>query len=554
MFCFLLYQSFSVGSLGYSDNDNKVIVNCSTDFSGEVVIPSGVTEIYSISYKEYVFKNCKDSITSLRFDSNSQITSISKYSFYKTSLESVDMSECKNLNLLNESIFDQCYNLNSVILPPNISSIGNGCFSGDLKLSSIVLRDSVLTLNNNAFSSSGLTTINISINSKLEKLDQTCFSYSNLSSFFIPKFLISIYDVNFADCPLENITVHPENNKFKIDHDTFSVFIGIDNSILFRVVTTYPYNQYIVPSYVTTINGFCFCKCSNITSIQIHDNVREFHSFAFQYSTGLITIIIPEKISRIISHLFGHCTSLTNITIHDNVKEIGYRAFEYCSSLTKIAIPEKLTSIANEVFQYCMSLTDITIPINVTKIDNHLFQYCKSLRNITIPERVTEIGISVFYHCTNLQWISIKGTTSKLDYRIFSNCNNLASIIIPKNVIEIGVGAFSWCTSLTSITIPENVKLIKNGAFYCCNNLKSITFLSKAIPITFESSLFQGILIPMNIFIPGNFNISVYYENAFYYKSHLYITSKTILSESCKTFFGEKRMIVHFLDMTKVSD
>ena len=53
---------------------------------------------------------------------------------------------------------------------------------------------------------------------------------------------------------------------------------------------------------------------------------------------------------------------------------------------------------------------------------------------------------------------------------------------------------------------------------------------------------------PMNIFIQGNLTISTYYDNYFPKRSNLYITNETILSESCKDFFGKQSVFVHKSD------
>ena len=125
MLCILTYQCLSIGHLIYRDESNTVVVGCSADFSGEILIPQNVTKIYSDDSNNYAFKNCKDSITSLKFEENSEIVSIGYRSFYDTNLESANLSACKKLTLLNSSVFYYCYYLKSVILPPNISSIGD---------------------------------------------------------------------------------------------------------------------------------------------------------------------------------------------------------------------------------------------------------------------------------------------------------------------------------------------------------------------------------------------------------------------------------------------
>lgn len=248
---FLLYQQSQANSLEYGDDNKLSVVNCPSDFYGEVFIPRSVTSIFGYNASIYAFKKCKDSISSLRFEENSEITNISKYSFYNTSLRSANMSECKHLTLLDTSTFDSCFYLETVILPPNISSIGWLCFYKDIKLTSIDLPDSLVTLISSSFSESGLTTISVSPNSKLEKLDLYCFSSTKISSFFIPKSVKSLI-APFEDCSLKNVTVDSNNQNLKTDSK--SLFSGKDNSTLVFVVQTF-LGDYIVPDFVTKIDG-----------------------------------------------------------------------------------------------------------------------------------------------------------------------------------------------------------------------------------------------------------------------------------------------------------
>ena len=157
--------------------------------------------------------------------------------------------------------------------------------------------------------------------------------------------------------------------------------------------------------------------------------------------------------------------------------------------------------------------------------------HCISLKNIIILENVTIIGSSAFSYCTSI-----------------------TSITIPGNVTFIGYNAFDHCTSLKSITIPKKVTTIQNEVFSDCYNLSKITFLDNNNTITISSNIFYHIDYPINIYIPGHFNISSDYNNQFPNRSHLYITSETILSESCKDFFGEKSVYVHIEGRTKIPD
>ena len=190
-------------------------------------------------------------------------------------------------------------------------------------------------------------------------------------------------------------------------------------------------NKVVIQPGVTSIGGYAFSECKNLTSITI-----------------------PEGVTSIEDGVFSGC-GLRSITIPKGVTSIGRYAFQECSSLTSITIPEGVTSIGIGAFSGCLDLMSITIPEGVTRIGSRAFEGCSSLTNITIPEGVTSIE----------DWA-------------FSGCSSLMSITIPEGVTSIGAGAFRGCSSLKNITIPESVTSIEENAFYACDGLIDVTYHS----------------------------------------------------------------------------
>ena len=65
---------------------------------------------------------------------------------------------------------------------------------------------------------------------------------------------------------------------------------------------------------------------------------------------------------------FNWCTGLTSIVIPNSVQTIGYRAFYNCSGLPSIVIPNSVSTIGNGAFAYCSGLTSVDIPNSVKTI------------------------------------------------------------------------------------------------------------------------------------------------------------------------------------------
>ena len=270
-------------------------------------------------------------------------------------------------------------------------------------------------------------------------------------------------------------------------------------------------NKVVIQPGVTSIGGYAFSECKNLTSITIPEGVTSIGIGAFWKCFDLTSITIPEGVTRIGGSAFEGCSSLTNITIPKSVTSIGGYAFSECKNLTSITIPEGVTSIGIGAFWKCFDLTSITIPEGVTRIGGSAFEGCSSLTNITIPEGVTSIEDWAFSGCSSLMSITIPEGVTIIGAEAFRGCSSLKSITIPEGVTSIGAGAFRGCSSLTSITIPEGVTSIEDSVFFGCG-LRSITIPEGVTSI--GAGAFRGCSSLKNITIPES--VTSIEENAFY--------------------------------------
>jgi hypothetical protein len=133
---------------------------------------------------------------------------------------------------------------------------------------------------------------------------------------------------------------------------------------------------------------------------------------AFLSCTNLTSVNIPNNISSIGDFAFNGCTSLASVTLPVNAgfTVIGASAFNRCTSLTSVNIPNSVTSIGNAAFQSCAGLTGITISNSITTIEGSVFNRCTGLTSVTIPNSVTSIGDWAFGNNTNLVSVTFQGT------------------------------------------------------------------------------------------------------------------------------------------------
>ena len=144
------------------------------------------------------------------------------------------------------------------------------------------------------------------------------YKCTSLTSVTIPDSVTSIGEWAFSGCKsLTSITI--PDSVTRIGDSAFRYCTGLTN------VT--------IPDSVTSIGYYAFYGCTSLTSINIPDSVTSIGYSTFSGCNSLTSITIPNSVTSIEYGAFYKCTSLTNITISDSVTSIGEKAFSGCKKL-----------------------------------------------------------------------------------------------------------------------------------------------------------------------------------------------------------------------------
>jgi hypothetical protein len=161
-------------------------------------------------------------------------------------------------------------------------------------------------------------------------------------------------------------------------------------------------------NFPDTINGYpvlgieSFGNRTALVSVRIPDSVTTIYGYAFEYCTNLTTLTIGTNVTAINDVAFAFCDHLSNVTLPDSLVWIGSSTFSYCHALTSITIPNNVRNIGDQTFFGCTSVTNVTIGKSVMSINTEAFAYCYGLKSVTIPASMTSFGVGMFYGCSNL--------------------------------------------------------------------------------------------------------------------------------------------------------
>lgn len=304
-----------------------------------ITIPEDATTIMARA-----FMNC-DALTSI--DIPESMTTIGSSAFYSCeALTGVAIH--KDLTTIGEEAFAHCTAMTAITVDaenPNYTSVDGVMFDKNKTTliqyplgnaaESYVIPDGVTTITNLAF-----------------------YGSQSLANITIPASVTTIDIDVFAECPsLASINIDDQNpNYASID----GVLFNKDKTILIQYPIGNENSTYTIPDGVTTIGGFAFEFCDNLTTVNIAKSVTVINESAFRKCTSLTAITIPSNVTTIGDNVFFDCDALTSVTLEEGVTTIGEAAFMDCSALTTITLPASVTEIGPGAFYNNLAFTSIT--------------------------------------------------------------------------------------------------------------------------------------------------------------------------------------------------
>lgn len=256
-----------------------------------------------------------------------------------------------NAPWIGQRLLGTDYYIEKIVIEEGCSHIGSNAFYWCGNIQNVILPSSLKSIGEQAFCESGIPSIVIP--DGVETLGASCFNgCSRLIDVVLPSTLKELPERAFANCTrLENFTMGKN---------------------------------------ITAIGPYAFLYCSSLKQLELPAGLTEI-SERMLSGTGLTSLQLPEGITSIGDYGISG-TNIEQLVIPEGVTSIGEHAFFASDYLTSVWMPDTVTELGTGVFSLCPVLNSVRLSKNLTKLSDELFSSSYGLTHLVIPEAVERIG------------------------------------------------------------------------------------------------------------------------------------------------------------------
>lgn len=423
----------------------KSLVELNINNANSAPVAYGCTSLTTVNLNEnitklgntpsYQFSGCS-SLETIKLPSS--LEEICSYTFRNTGLKEITIPA--NVKSIGQEAFFDCYSLTTVKFEENsqLTTIGINAFY-HTNIDGLIIPDSVRTIQTHAFTiNSGM----VYIPDTVEVIEGGAFDGSNGHATFYCKhkqkpngweegwastYFAIVWGIDdiYSDENFAYAIFGDEAVVCKYSGDATEV--DIPDSI---VVDNKVYN-------VTRIYESTF-KYSNITKVTVSASIKEIGCNAFYNCSQLESVVFEEnsQLETICAYAFSNCTSLKMITIPANVKEIESFAFYNCYNLEKVTFEEnlQLTTISGYAFYNCkLNFVDFTPIKNLTTIKEYALG-SNNISGVYLPKTIKVVEDNnfgsqyLFFEGTEAEWQQVSNLSPYWPNTIIYNVETVEKV------------------------------------------------------------------------------------------------------------------------------
>ena len=524
------------------------------DCSGltSVTIPNSVTSIGILAFHScsgLTSMTIPNSVTSIGFDAFwdcSGLTSVTipnsvnsiKFGTFRGCSGLTSVTIPNSVTFIDVQAFDGCSSLTSVTIPNSVTSIGDQAFQGcnaldTVNFNAVSCADFSNTYTDGPFYNLNISTINIG--DEVQKIPAYFACYiTSLKSITIGNSVTSIGNCALLGCSgLTSVTI--PNSVTAINFCAFDGCSSLTSVIIPNSVISIGYRAFescrgltsvTIGNSVTSIDRGAFWGCNALDTVNFNavccgdfSIIEDFHPF---YNTNISTINIGDEVQKIPAYFAYGNHGLTSVTIPSSVISIGKYAFYGCSGLISVTCLATAPPTIGDNSSFAFS-SDVTSQATLYVLEESVSAYQSAYnwkdfsRIVRISDTpaidVFEVG-GVWYRALDentamvirrpednyqgdvvipeaVTYEDFTFAVVGIDAGAFEDCYDLTSVVIGNAVEKIGENAFQGCTALTSVAIGSGVTVIGAKAFNYCNALTTVKCLGTVPPVMASADCFS---------------------------------------------------------------
>ena len=390
---------------------------------------------------------------------------------------------------IKDNAFSSYKGLTNLTIPSKVTNVAKNAFSGCTAIEKIEAPANVLSVISKA------SLREVTINAGAEIPADALKDARLLTSIVIPECIKTVGDNAFYGSGLVSVNIPASVETIGVGAFAYCSNLGsitVDQNN--KNYTSTNNNSLVLKADKVLVAG---CKSTNVTDM----NILAIGDYAFAGAIGLSEMILPITVKSIGESAFAGCTALASIDLAC-VESIADNAFDGCFALRSIAATGNENYVIKDVcllantdvegeYRLLLAIKDVKITSDIVDF-NYDYAFKNGVEKVVIDNGALDLEAAVINYANITDVTGNFGIVKYFASRVNSNIDvtvvdtdvidsidrttYLKSLTIKGNGnTVINDNVFYGCTALASVTIKGTVKAIGANAFYNCSALNSVT-------------------------------------------------------------------------------